>query len=116
MMMMYKKTKEVKNKLLRGVLDIIVLTQIKNEVQHGYKIIKSIRRKHGIRFGASTIYPLLHDMEKENYLKSEWDIHTERARKLYTITNKGKEYLNFNTNCFMILYNELGVKKCQEQI
>ena len=90
---MKKKLREVQIKLMRGLLDLVILQFLKVEPMHGYSIITSIRRNFGVYFGPSTIYPLLGVMEEKGYIRSEWDLKTDRPRKVYTITPEGNNLL-----------------------
>ncbi|MCS7096344.1 MAG: PadR family transcriptional regulator [Nitrososphaerota archaeon] len=85
--------KDVQLKLMKGLLDLIVLQLLSASPMHGYQIISKIRRNFGIYFGPSTIYPLLNSLEKSGYVKSEWDMSHDRPRKVYTLTDEGKNLL-----------------------
>lgn len=94
---------EVRSKILKGMLDVIVLGIVHEKPIHGYCIIKTIRKRYGVYFGASTIYPLLNELEKKGYIKSEWVFpqHKRKFGKLsnkpckpYVITEKGKTMLH----------------------
>ena len=76
-------------KLVRGLLDLVVLGLLKENSLHGYGIITSIRQKFGVYFGPSTVYPLLNDLEKKGTIKSEWDLSHDRPRKVYCLTAEG---------------------------
>ena len=80
-------------KLVRGLLDLVVLGLLKEKSIHGYGIITSIRRNFGVYFGPSTVYPLLSELEKAGNIKSEWDLTHERPRKVYTLTTEGQSLL-----------------------
>ena len=87
--------KEVQVKLAKGLLDLIVLQYLKNQPMHGYQIITKIRKSFGVYFGPSTIYPLLGTLEKKGFVNSEWNMQTERPRKVYKLTTEGQNLLNF---------------------
>ena len=89
--------KEVQTKLTKGLLDLIVLQFLEAEPMHGYQIITNIRRTFGVYFGPSTIYPLLSQIEKKNYISSHWDMEVERPRKTYKLTDDGKRALELST-------------------
>jgi PadR family transcriptional regulator PadR len=91
---MRQKLREVQIKLMRGLLDLVILQFLKVEPMHGYSIITGIRRNFGVYFGPSTIYPLLGVLEEKGYIKSEWDLKNERPRKVYHITHDGDNLLN----------------------
>jgi len=80
-----------KRTVIKALLPHIILTETANHQPiHGYALITLIRRKHGVYFGPSTIYPALNDLEKQGFIQSTWNTTTERPRKVYTITNKGR--------------------------
>jgi PadR family transcriptional regulator PadR len=87
--------KEIQTKLAKGLLDMIVLQMIDTQPMHGYQVITKIRKTFGIYFGPSTIYPLLATLEKKGYLKSEWNMASEKPRKVFTITSVGQTMLKF---------------------
>ena len=87
--------KEVQVKLMKGLLDLIVLQFLNSQPMHGYQIITKIRKSFGVYFGPSTIYPLLASLEKKGYVNSQWNMKTERPRKIYELTNEGNNLLNF---------------------
>ena len=80
-------------KLVRGLLDLVVLGLLKEKSLHGYGIITSIRRNFGVYFGPSTVYPLLNDLEAAGNIKSEWDLSHDRPRKVYSLTTEGRSLL-----------------------
>ena len=73
--------------LKRGLLDVCVLTAIKNEDSYGYKIIKDM--KPYIELSESTLYTILKRLEAGNMLTVRTTEHDGRLRKYYHITNKG---------------------------
>lgn len=91
---MQQKLRQVQTKLMRGLLDLVILQLLKVEPMHGYSIITSIRKNFGVYFGPSTIYPLLGILEEKGYIKSEWDVKNERPRKVYSLTAEGGNLLN----------------------
>jgi len=100
--------KEVQVKLTKGLLELIVLQFLNNQPMHGYQIITKIRKSFGVYFGPSTIYPLLATLEKKDYVNSEWNMKTERPRKIYKLTTKGQTILNFTENSLNLLCQKIG--------
>ena len=49
---------EIQNKIVKGLLDMIVLELLNKQSMHGYQIIIEIRKVFGIYYGPSTVYPL----------------------------------------------------------
>ena len=73
--------------LKRGLLDVCVLTAIKNEDSYGYKIIKDM--KPYIEMSESTLYTILKRLEIANMLTVRSVEHGGRLRKYYHITQAG---------------------------
>ena len=90
---MREKLKEVETKLMRGLLDLIILKFLTRKPMHGYNIITSIRKNFGVYFGPSTIYPLLGVLEENGYIKSQWNLKCERPKKVYSLTPEGTNLL-----------------------
>ena len=73
--------------LKRGVLDVCVLTAIKNEDSYGYQIIKDV--KPYIELTESTLYTILKRLELAKMLTVYSIEHNGRLRKYYSITKNG---------------------------
>ena len=73
--------------LKRGLLDVSVLTAIKNEDSYGYKIIKDM--KPYIEMSESTLYTILTRLELAGMLTVRALEHGGRLRKYYRITQAG---------------------------
>ena len=73
--------------LKRGLLDVSVLTAIKNEDSYGYKIIKDM--KPYIDMSESTLYTILKRLEVAGMLTVRRSEHSGRLRKYYRITPAG---------------------------
>lgn len=100
--------KAVQVKLMKGLLDLIVLQFLNTQPMHGYKIITRIRKNFGVYFGPSTIYPLLNKLEKKRYVESEWDMHNDRPRKIYKLTTEGRNLLNFTEDSLNFICRKIG--------
>ena len=75
--------------LKRGILDVCVLTAIKNEDSYGYKIIKDV--KPYVEITESTLYTILKRLEIGKMLTVRSVEHDGRLRKYYSITKLGLE-------------------------
>lgn len=86
--------------LLRGSLDLMVLSVLADESQYGYSIQKRIQAATmgKVKLPAGTLYPLLHRLETEKLIKCRWDDSTGRKRKWYDLTAKGKKRLKAQAN------------------
>jgi PadR family transcriptional regulator PadR len=99
--------KEVSTKLMKGLLDLIILQFLSNQPMHGYQVITKIRKNFGVYFGPSTIYPLLGTLEKKGYVDSHWDMNFERPRKVYKLTNDGQSMLNYTEDSLSMICRKI---------
>lgn len=107
---MVNNSKEVQVKLMKGLLDLIVLQFLGSQPMHGYQVITKIRKTFGVYFGPSTIYPLLNALEKKGYVKSEWNMDNERPRKVYKLTHEGQSLLNFTEDSLNFICRKIGTQ------
>lgn len=77
--------------LKRGLLDVCILSSIKNEDSYGYKIVRDIQPY--ISISESTLYPILRRLESAEMLTVYSVEHNGRLRKYYRINEKGLERL-----------------------
>ncbi len=81
--------------LLKGNLDLLLLTILKDGPTHGYAIIEELRRRSDDAFDLpeGTIYPALHRMERAGVLVSQWTESERRRRRVYQLSRPGREAL-----------------------
>ena len=106
--------KEVQTKLMKGLLDLIVLQFLSSQPMHGYQVITKIRKSFGVYFGPSTIYPLLGTLEKKGYVSSVWNMESERPRKIYELTNDGQSLLNFTEDSLNFICRRISTTQNPE--
>ena len=75
--------------LKRGLLDVCVLSAIKDDDSYGYKIIKDM--KPYMDMSESTLYTILKRLEAAEMLTVKSIEYGGRLRKYYSITKKGLE-------------------------
>ncbi len=73
--------------LKRGLLDVCVLSAIKNGDSYGYQMLKDM--KPYIEMSESTLYTILKRLELSGMLTVYTMEHGGRLRKYYHITNAG---------------------------
>ncbi len=100
--------KNIQAKLTKGLLDLIILQLLETHPMHGYELISTIRKSYGVTFGASTIYPLLGNMEKKRFIKCEWNMNGERPRKVYGLTTDGKSMLDYTAGSLKTICRTMG--------
>ena len=86
-----------KNDILQGTLALLVLkTLAANRRMHGYAITTHIQHISDelLRVEEGSLYPALHRMEQDGWLRSEWGL-TEKNReaRFYALTPAGRRQL-----------------------
>lgn len=82
--------------LIGGTTDMVILSLLDEVDMYGYEIIQELeaRSDGAFLFKEGTLYPILHRLESDKYLKSyKKKGDRGRARKYYKITELGKEFL-----------------------
>lgn len=81
--------------LLRGSLDLMVLSVLSDGPKYGYLIQKQVRAasEDRVPLPAGTLYPILHRLEEEELVRADWSDEEGRRRKWYRLTPAGKQRL-----------------------
>jgi PadR family transcriptional regulator PadR len=82
--------------LLQGTLDMLILQTLQWGPQHGYGISQAIRVRSGevLRVETGSLYPALHRLERQAWVRSGWKLTESKQRaKYYRITATGKKQL-----------------------
>jgi PadR family transcriptional regulator PadR len=82
--------------LLRGSLDLMILSVLAEGPMYGYSIQKRLAEASGqaVQLQAGTMYPLLHRLEADKLIRSKWEKSTGRPRKWYELTASGNKRLH----------------------
>ena len=82
--------------LIGGSTNLLILSLLKDQDMYGYEIIKELedRSNNTFKLKEGTLYPILHRLENEGFLKSyRKKGDTGKERKYYQITRKGEKQL-----------------------
>jgi PadR family transcriptional regulator, regulatory protein PadR len=82
--------------LVQGTLDLLILKIIALEPRHGWAIAQRIRQMSSdvLQVGQSALYPALHKLEQNGWIRSEWKIsEANRRAKYYSLTRAGRKAL-----------------------
>jgi transcriptional regulator len=80
----------------KGSAELLVLSLLDHQPRHGYDISKLIQIRSGgaLRFHVTSLYPLLHRLEREGWIEGRWVEKAEqRRRRYYTLTPQGRKML-----------------------
>ena len=85
-----------KNDILQGTLTLLVLKTLGRGPMHGYGITTHIQlvSSEALRVEEGSLYPALHRMEQEGWIRSEWGTtETNRKARFYSLTAAGRKQL-----------------------
>jgi PadR family transcriptional regulator, regulatory protein PadR len=87
---------KLSSELLRGSLDLMILSALAEGQQYGYSLQKRLAEASGdaVKLQAGTLYPLLHKLESDKLIRSKWEKTTGRPRKWYELTAAGSRRLH----------------------
>jgi transcriptional regulator len=83
--------------LVQGTLDLLILRVIAAEPQHGWAVAQRISHVSGevLRVGQGSLYPALHKLEQQGWIKASWgESENGRRAKYYTLTRAGRTALD----------------------
>ena len=86
------KSKRSNPEFVNGVPELLLLRLLARAPSHGYELVQAIRAASGqkLDFGEGCIYPILHRLERQGYLKSSRQRCGGRPRYVYELTSKGQ--------------------------
>ena len=76
--------------LLKGLIRLHILHHASESAFYGQWMIHELAR-HGYTLSPGTLYPMLHGLERQGYLKSKKERSGRTFRRLYRATALGKE-------------------------
>lgn len=85
-----------KTDVLSGTLDLLVLKTLARSAMHGYGITLHIQRVSNevLRVEEGSLYPALHRMEQDGWIRAEWGVsENNRRARYYELTAKGRKQL-----------------------
>jgi PadR family transcriptional regulator PadR len=86
--------------VLRGTLDLLILTTLARAPMHGWGISQRIQQhsRSGLEVNQGSLYPALQRLELREWIDSEWRAsENNRRAKYYRLTAKGRRALGIET-------------------
>ena len=86
--------------LLQGTLDLLILRTLQVGPMHGWAISERIQQisEEVLRVNQGSLYPALHRLEHQNWIKAEWGIsELGRRARFYHLTVAGRKQLELET-------------------
>jgi transcriptional regulator len=82
--------------LVQGTLDLLILKILALEPMHGWAISQRLRQvsQDALQVSDGSLYPALHKLEQEGWIKAEWRTSDlGRRAKYYELTRPGRKQL-----------------------
>jgi len=101
----------VSKNLMAASTKPLILTILSSGEMYGYQIIQSVIDLSGgtLEWSEGMLYPVLHKMEREKFIRSQWKISENgRRRKYYKLTESGKEELDKEREQWMKVHKVLS--------
>jgi DNA-binding PadR family transcriptional regulator len=81
-----------KTELVGSTVELLVLNLLSERAMYGYEIIQIVndRTDGAFNWKEGTLYPVLHRLEGQGYLVTEWRVgDTGKKRRYYALSRKG---------------------------
>jgi len=104
---------DVSKDLIAASSTPLVLAILSKQDSYGYEIIKRIKEasNNEINWTEGMLYPLLHKLEGNGFIRSYWKESTNgRKRKYYAITEAGLQELEEHKKQWTIVYATLSAE------
>lgn len=88
----------------------LVLSVLTQGESYGYELIQRVRELSGgrIEWTEGMLYPVLHWMEDEDFIESEWrEAETGRKRKYYRLRKEGRKALQDEQQQWLTVHETL---------
>src|SRR5215467_12028532 len=82
--------------VVQGTLDLLILKILALEALHGWAISQRLKQVSGevLQVSDGSLYPALHKLEQEGWIKAEWAAsENNRRAKYYSLTRAGRKEL-----------------------
>ena len=93
----------MRDELLPGTLEMLILRSISLTPMHGYAIAQRVRQVSGevLQIEEGSLYPALQRLLAKKWVKANWrETPTKRRARYYTITPLGKTHLREEEESF----------------
>lgn len=80
--------------LKKGVLEMLVLSQVCDEPTYGYDLLNQLKKRSGgsLALKEGTLYPILYRLEDDGLIRASWSQGEGRTapKKMYEATEAGR--------------------------
>lgn len=97
--------------LTRLCNESLILAALHGGKKHGYQLALEIEERSGgyFKFNHGTLYPILHKLEKDGYIKGVWKNEgPKRRRKYYRLSAKGRKHADAYADGWKTFFKQLS--------
>ncbi len=97
--------------LVAASTEPMILSLLSKGESYGYALIQEVKRRSGdkIEWTDGMLYPVLHRMEENGWIKSRWvEVENGRKRKYYAIKKGGLQALQEKREQWILINGVLG--------
>jgi len=97
--------------LLQGTLDLLILRTLQAGPLHGWAISERIQQisQDVLQVNQGSLYPALHRLEHQAWIKAEWGVSDlGRRARFYKLTAAGRKQLELETKSWDELTEAIG--------
>ncbi len=99
----------------KGVLELFILTSLRNGERYGYELVKSLVALPGVDVAEGSMYPLLSRLKKKGFVKTRLvESESGPARKYYSLSKNGEKEADAMRSYFDGLVNGLTLLAKEE--
>ncbi len=95
----------------KGSAELLVLSLLEDQPRHGYDISKAIEMRSGgaLKFHVTSLYPLLHRLEEQQWIEGRWvEKAGQRRRRYYRLTAQGRKVLRSQQRSWLNFVAAIG--------
>ncbi|GMQ64939.1 PadR family transcriptional regulator [Vallitalea maricola] len=100
----------ISKRLFQGFICLHILHHASKEPIYGSWMLEELS-EHGYKLSPGTLYPILHNLEKEGFINHYNEKVKGKIRKYYSITEEGKKELKESKRYLAELIAEIGVEE-----
>jgi PadR family transcriptional regulator PadR len=101
----------IEKELVAASTEPLILSLLSKGESYGYELIREVKRLSGdkIKWTDGMLYPVLHRMEDDGWIKSRWvEMENGRKRKYYSIKKSGLQALQAKRESWTMISSVLG--------
>lgn len=101
----------IEKELVAASTEPLILSLLSHGESYGYELIQEVKRRSGdkIKWTDGMLYPVLHRMEDNGWIKSRWvEVENGRRRKYYSLKKDGQKALEEKRAQWAVVSSVLG--------